>query len=122
MAFDVSNKEFPKFSTRVTSVKAMQKSKFEKQRQEEVIRNAQERGYLRDPTVYDVWNNIGEKCDLEDVFYLNMSRICLRTVQTIDLCTRLKICELHSNYIYSFDALVCCRELIYLDLHSNQVQ
>ena len=121
MVFDVSNKDFPRTPGRGTPLKTWQKSKFEKQREEEVLRNAHERGYLRAPTLNDIWDSIGEKCDLEDISYLNMSRICLHTVQTIDLCTRLRICVLHSNYISSFDSLSFCRDLVYLDLHNNQV-
>ena len=121
MVFDVSNKDLPRIPGRGTSSKTWQKSKFEKQREEEVLRNAHERGYLRDPTVNDIFDSFGEKCDLEDISYLNMSRICLDTVQTIDLCTRLRICVLHSNYISSFDSLSFCRNLVYLDLHNNQV-
>ena len=118
MAFDVSNKDFPRIPGRGTSSKTWQKSKFEKQREEDVLRNAHERGYLRAPSVNDMFGSIGEKCDIS---YLNMSRICLHTVQTIDLCTRLRICVLHSNYISSFDSLSFCRDLVYLDLHNNQV-
>lgn len=121
MVFDVSNKDFPSIPGRGTSLKTWQKSKFEKQREEEVLRNAHERGYLRASTANDIFDSIGEKCDLEDISFLNMSRICLHTVQTIDLCTRLRICVLHSNYISSFDSLSFCRDLVYLDLHNNQV-
>lgn len=121
MVFDVSNKDFPRIPGRGTSSKTWQKSKFEKQREEEVLRNAHERGYLRAPTINDIFDSIGEKCDLQDISYLNMSRICLHTVKTIDLCTRLRICVLHSNYISSFDSLSFCRDLVYLDLHNNQV-
>ena len=121
MAFDVSNKDFPRTPARGAISKTWQKSKFEKQREEEVIRNAHERGYLKAPTVSGIWNSIGEKCDLGEISYLNMSGICLHTVKTIDLCTRLRICVLHSNYISTFDSLACCRELVYMDLHNNQV-
>lgn len=121
MVFDVSDKDLPRTAGTGAVSKTRQKSKFEKQREEEVIRNAHERGYLRAPTVNDIWNSIGEKCHLGDISYLNMSGICLHTVQTIDLCTRLRICVLHSNYISCFDSLVHCRELVYLDLHNNQV-
>lgn len=121
MVFDVANKEFPRTPGRGTPLKTWQKSKFEKQREEEVLRNARERGYLRAPTVNDIWDSIDEKCDIQDISYLNMSRICLHSVQTIDLCTRLRICVVHSNYISSFDSLAFCRDLVYLDLHNNQV-
>ena len=121
MVFDVSNKEFPRTPVTGAVSKMKQKSRFEKQREEEVIRNAHERGFLQAPTVNNIWDSIGEKCDLRDINYLNMSGICLHTVQTIDLCSRLRICVLHSNYISSFDSLVHCRELVYLDLHNNQV-
>lgn len=121
MVFDVSDKDLRRTAGTGAVSKTRQKSKFEKQREEEVIRNAHERGYLRAPTVNDIWNSIGEKCHLGDISYLNMSGICLHTVQTIDLCTRLRICVLHSNYISCFDSLVHCRELVYLDLHNNQI-
>lgn len=121
MVYDGSNKGFPKTPGKGSVLKKSQKSKFEKQREEEVVRNAHERGYLRTPTANDIWDSIGEKCDLNDISYLNMSRICLHTVQTIDWCTRLRICVLHSNYISSFDSLATCRDLVFLDLHNNQI-
>ena len=121
MVFEVSNKELPRTPVTEVVLKARIKSQFEKQREEEVIRNAHERGFLRAPTANVIWDNIGEKCNLGDISYLNMSGICLHTVKTIDLCTRLRICVLNSNYISSFDSLFYCRELVYLDLHKNQV-
>lgn len=121
MAFDVSNKGFPKTPLTENTSRKRQKPQFEKQREKEVTRNAYERGFLRSPTMGSIWESIGEKCDLGDINYLNMSGICLHTVQTIDLCTRLRICVLHSNYISSFDCLLNCHELVYLDLHGNQI-
>lgn len=124
MVLDVSSNDLAKLSGRRTATKPpqAQKSKFDKQREDEVLRNARARGYLKAPTTEAIWESIGEKCDLEDVSYLNMSRIHLHTVKSIDLCVRLKICVLHSNYLTSFDALATCRELVLLDLHSNQVR
>lgn len=125
MALDVTSNALRRPSGRRTASKApqlAQKSKFDKQREGEVIRNAHARGYLKAATTEAIWESIGEKCDLEDVNYLNMSRIQLHTVKSIDLCNRLKICVLHSNYLTSFDALGACRELVFLDLHSNQVR
>lgn len=86
-----------------------------------MIRNAHERGFLRPLTSDSIWESVGEKCHLEDISYLNVTRICLHTVKTIDLCTRLRICVLHSNYISTFDSLFYCRELVFLDLHRNQI-
>lgn len=86
-----------------------------------MIRNAHERGFLRPLTSDNIWESVGEKCHLEDISYLNVTRICLHTVKTIDLCTRLRICVLHSNYISTFDSLFYCRELVFLDLHRNQI-
>lgn len=86
-----------------------------------MIRNAHERGFLRPLTSDSIWESVGEKCHLEDISYLNVTRICLHTVKTIDLCTRLRICVLHSNYISTFDSLLYCRELVFLDLHRNQI-
>lgn len=121
MAFNVSNNEFPRTPSTREASRKRQKSQFDKQREEEVIRNAHERGFLRPLTSDSIWESVGEKCHLEDISYLNVTRICLHTVKTIDLCTRLRICVLHSNYISTFDSLFYCRELVFLDLHRNQV-
>ena len=125
MALDVINHTFGRSPGRGAvsrTPSAPQKSKFDKQREEEVIRNAHARGYLRAATTKAIWESIGEKCELEDVNYLNMSHVQLHAVKSIDMCVRLKICVLHSNYLTSFDALEACRELVFLDLHSNQVR
>ena len=120
MVFNV--REFTKPSSRRTISRGRsQKSKFEKQREVEVVRNAHERGYLKSPTLESIWESIGEKCHVEEIRYLNMNRIHLHKVKSIDLCTRLKVCVLHSNYISNFEALGNCPELLCLDLHGNQV-
>jgi len=121
MAFNVSNNEFARTPSTREASRKRQKSQFDKQREEEVIRNAHERGFLRPLTSDSIWERVGEKCHLEDISYLNVTRICLHTVKTIDLCTRLRICVLHSNYISTFDSLFYCRELVFLDLHRNQI-
>lgn len=121
MAFNVTNNEFARTPSTREAPRKRQKSQFDKQREEEVIRNAHERGFLRPLTSDSIWDSVGEKCHLEDIIYLNMTGICLHTVKTIDLCTRLRICVLHSNYISAFDSLFYCRELLFLDLHRNQV-
>lgn len=108
-------------SRRTISRGCAKKSKFEKQREIEVVRNAQERGYLKSPTLESIWDSIGQRCDIDEIRYLNMNRIHLYKVKSIDLCTRLKICVLHSNYITNFEALGNCPELLLLDLHGNQV-
>lgn len=119
MVLDV--KDFVSSPERKRTPKSTGKSKFEKQRAEDVVRNAHERGYLKAATEDAIWENIGEKCDLEDIKYLNMNDIHLHTVRSIDLCTTLRICVLSCNYITSFDALGHCRQLLFLDLHGNQV-
>jgi len=97
------------------------KSKFEKQRAEDVVRNAHERGYLKAATEDAIWENIGEKCNLGDIRYLNMNSIHLHTVRSIDMCRTLRICVLSCNYVTCFEALGHCRQLLFLDLHGNQV-
>lgn len=104
------------------TVKTPGKSKYEKQREEDVVRNARERGYLKAASEDAIWENIGEKCDLADVKYLNMSAIHLHTVRPVDLCSALRICVLSNNYITNFEALGQCRQLLFLDLHDNQVR
>lgn len=110
-----------KQSDRRLTPKTPGKSKFEKQRAEDIVRNAHERGYLKEATEDAIWENIGEKCDLDDIKYLNVNGIHLHTVRSIDLCKTLRICVLSCNYITNFDALGQCRQLLFLDLHGNQV-
>ena len=120
MVLNISESMKPS-SRRTISRGYSQKSKYEKQREIETFRNAHERGYLKSPTLESIWNNIGRKCNVEEIRYLNMNRIHLHKVKSIDLCSRLKICVLHSNYITNFEALESCPELLLLDLHGNQV-
>lgn len=119
MVFDI--RDLSKSQDKRGILKTPGKSKYEKQREEDVVRNARERGYLKAATEDAIWENIGEKCDLADIEYLNMSAIHLHTVQSIDLCSALRICVLSGNYITSFEALGQCRQLLFLDLHDNQV-
>lgn len=52
---------------------------------------------------------------------VKLTNLRLRTLGDISFCTNLQICILHSNFLDKFDALVACRQLVKLDLHSNQV-
>ena len=105
---------------RPSGSKSPRKSIYEKQREEDVYRNASEKGYLKTPTEALVLKHSKEK-SLENVYYLNLSEHQIHTIGNIDLCTRLRVCVLNSNFLTNFDGLICCRELVVLDLHKNQV-
>lgn len=98
------------------------KSTYDKQREEETIRNATKRGYLRRMTKEFLSSNIGlGDCDLWTVGYLNVSALQLSALDALEMCVNLRICILPGNYITDFSALGNCVNLWMLDLHSNQV-
>ena len=101
---------------------AQRKSIYDKQREEETIRNATNRGYLRRMTVEFLNDNIGiDDRDLPAVGYLNVSSQQLSSLGVLEMCVSLRICILPGNYITEFDALAGCLNLWALDLHGNQV-
>ena len=53
--------------------------------------------------------------------FIKLTTLHVRTLSDIGVCTRLKICILHSNFIRDFKALSNCSHLTKLDLHNNQV-
>ena len=98
------------------------KSVYEKQREEETIRNAMQRGYLRRMTMEFLNDNIGESgCDLSKIGYLNVTNSQLTNLGVLEMCVNLRICILPGNYITEFDALENCVNLSVMDLHGNQV-
>ena len=119
MSFDITsglqeNKQLRK--------KAQRKSVYDQQREEETIRNATDRGYLRRMTVEFLNNSVGiEDRDLPFVGYLNITAQQLSSLGALQMCVSLRICILPGNYITEFDALAGCVNLWALDLHGNQV-
>ncbi len=95
---------------------------YDRQREEEIIRNATNRGYLRRMTVEFLNENTGlDDCDLPTVGYLNITAQQLNSLGVLQMCISLRICILPGNYITEFDALASCVNLWALDLHGNQV-
>lgn len=102
--------------------KAQRKSIYDQQREEETIRNATDRGYLRRMTVEFLSDSVGiEDRDLPFVGYLNVTAQQLSSLGALQMCVSLRICILPGNYITEFDALAGCLNLWALDLHGNQV-
>lgn len=119
MSFDITS-GFP--GNKQRRKKSQRQSIYERQREEETIRNATNRGYLRRMTVEFLNNKVGlDDCDLPTVGYLNVSSQQLSSLGVLEMCISLRICILPGNYITEFDALAGCLNLYALDLHGNQV-
>ena len=99
------------------------RSIYDKQREEETIRNAKDRGYLRRMTIaiFNECTGLNDS-DLPTLAYLNMTSSQLSSVGVLSKCANLRICILPENYITNFEPLINCVHLSVLDLHSNQVR
>ena len=114
-------------------------SRYYKQREEEVIKQAEEHGYFLTPTAPYLIQNFGKgrvlnddeylwdqermdkRQELRKIPYIQLINMHVRGLGDLGLCSSLRICVLHSNYITRFDSLAACRHLMMLDLHGNQV-
>ena len=100
--------------------------KYYKQREEETIRQAENQGLLKTASQDFLLKHCG-KLDgryIKDVSQLRFVRLCgvhLRKVGDLSYCINLRICILNNNFLTKIDGLAPCRQLIKLDLHSNQV-
>ncbi len=100
----------------------------EKERNQEFMRHAEEKGYLQTPSKQSILDNSRSKSDrrkaskLNHVALLNMSAMKLMDLGEVGACSRLKVCIMPGNYLTRFDVLANCHELVKLDLHSNQVR
>ena len=105
--------------------------KYYKQREEETIRQAETQGLLRTPTQEYLLQSckrtnpdaFGRR--IKDVTQLKLVRLCgvhLRKIGDLSYCINLRICILNNNFLTKIDGLDSCRQLVKLDLHSNQVQ
>ena len=119
MSFDIAS---GLYENKPRRKKAQRKSIYDQQREEETIRNATNRGYLRRMTVEFLNDNVGiDRHEMPFVGYLNVTAQQLRSLGALEICIRLRICILPGNYITEFDALGSCVNLWALDLHGNQV-
>jgi hypothetical protein len=101
-------------------------NKYYKQREEETIRLAEEHGYFLVPTQsYLIKTNgamNGRRVrDTNKLFLVKLVGVHLRKIGDISYCLNLRICILNNNFLTKIDSLATCRQLIKLDLHSNQV-
>lgn len=102
-------------------------NKYYKQREEEVIKQAEERGYFRVPTEIflleesDYRNGRSAK-ELYQLHLIKLVGVHLRKIGEICLCNNLRILILNNNFLTRIDDLQTCRQLVKLDLHSNQVR
>jgi hypothetical protein len=59
--------------------------------------------------------------DTNKLFLVKLVGVHLRKIGDISYCLNLRICILNNNFLTKIDSLATCRQLIKLDLHSNQV-
>lgn len=102
-------------------------NKYYKQREEESIRQAEERGYFRVPTEEflierNAYRNGRNIYDANHLRLIKLVGVHMRKLGEITFCTNLRICILNNNFLTKIDGLAACRHLIRLDLHSNQVR
>ncbi|XP_072015382.1 uncharacterized protein [Amphiura filiformis] len=99
----------------------------EKERNQEFMRLAEEKGYLQTPSKDAILQKSRTKSGrrkaskLAHVGLLNMTALKLMDLGEVGACSRLKVCIMPGNYLTTFDVLANCRELVKLDLHSNQI-
>lgn len=101
-------------------------NKYYKQREEQAIRQAEERGYFRVPTQEYLIEESKKRNDYKykDVSHLKLIKLCgvhLRKVGEISSCLYLRICIINNNFLTKIDGLMSCHHLVKLDVHSNQV-
>ncbi|CAH1786102.1 unnamed protein product [Owenia fusiformis] len=127
---------------RLTDVKLaepLSASRYNKQRELEVVKQAEKHGYFvkasksyilqkfkeADPDQIEKDRLLGRKRNLEeecqDVEFIKLPGTHLRHLGDIARCENLKICCLSNNYISRIESLMDCHQLIKLDLHSNQI-
>ena len=56
-----------------------------------------------------------------DILFLQLSNKRLQNVTAIEICDRLRICDLSGNFLKSLKSLRNCLNLFCLDVHGNQV-
>ncbi|CAL1544608.1 unnamed protein product [Lymnaea stagnalis] len=100
-------------------------NKFYKQKETEVIKQAEEYGYFFHPTKEALFahceNQNPQRKDIDTFKLVCLTGVHLRSLGDVGVCSNLTICLLANNFIAKFDSLRNCRQLIKLDLHSNQV-
>lgn len=100
-------------------------NKFYKQKELEAVKLAEKHGYFLDPNEKELLQRCklqnSQSKDITDFQLVRLRGLHLRVLGDIGACTRLSICLLSNNFITKIDSLIACRQLIKLDLHSNQL-
>ncbi|GFO39888.1 leucine-rich repeat and iq domain-containing protein 3 [Plakobranchus ocellatus] len=100
-------------------------SKFYKQKELEAVKLAEQHGYFLEPTEKELLIRCKEQNpetkNISEFELVRLRGVHLRVLGDIGACTRLTICLLSNNFITKMDSLIACRQLIKLDLHSNQL-
>ncbi|XP_064650093.1 uncharacterized protein LOC135501748 [Lineus longissimus] len=122
----VSIPDWPRFAGRLTDQPKVINSqqKYYKMREEEAIRQAEEHGYFLTPTAEFLASTFTEEQGKEDIHYIKyvkLDGVHMRQLGELGMAMRLKICVLSHNFLTRFEALGTCRQLVRLDLHSNQI-
>jgi len=89
-------------------------------------RDANREEYVCSLTKEDIVSNSVNKRDEQastpgEVVFLDLSNKRLSDVSMVDLCERMTICNLSTNYLKNIAPLKWCVNLYYLDIHSNQI-
>ncbi|GFS23191.1 leucine-rich repeat and IQ domain-containing protein 3 [Elysia marginata] len=100
-------------------------NKFYKQKELEAVKLAEKHGYFLDPIEKELLQRCKEQNpnskDITDFQLIRLRGVHLRVLGDIGACTNLTICLLSNNFITKIDSLIACRQMIKLDLHSNQL-
>ena len=109
-------------------------SLFYKYREEDSVRRARHSGYFVELTAdvigaryavartkTSVLDEETSAVDVASLVVVRFARARLHDVGEVGACRALTVCDLSSNYITQFGALISCVRLIKLDLHANQV-
>ncbi|KAK3088682.1 hypothetical protein FSP39_022332 [Pinctada imbricata] len=101
-------------------------NKYYKQREEQAIKQAEERGYFKVPSQEYLLKESAYRNgrNVKEVGKLKLIKLCgvhLRKVGDIAFCYNLQICILNNNFLTKIDGLMTCHQLVRLDLHSNQL-
>lgn len=81
--------------------------------------------YLQEPNLafLESYQNHLRPALASGIFVLSLSKLQLNSIGDIGQFKHIQICDLSSNFIETIDSLITnCRQLIKLDLHSNQVR
>ena len=93
----------------------------------DLLQIAQNEGFLHALTEDELTENSQDAKNKKPSYPGNASLLSLASrrlqdISLLDLCERLEICILSNNFIDNIEALKWCRNLLCLDVHSNQVQ